>query len=38
MYRKCHNRQLLIEEFHVPYGGTLDPGNRWVLFLLADAI
>ncbi len=22
----------LIEEFHVPFGGTLDPENRWVLF------
>ena len=32
MYRKHHNRQLSIEEFHVPFGGTLDPENRWVLF------
>ena len=21
--------QLSIEEFHVPFGGKLDPGNRW---------
>jgi transposase, IS5 family len=33
MYRrKLHNGQLSIEEFHVPFGGTLDPENRWVLF------
>jgi len=32
MYRKHHNGQLSIEEFHVPFGGTLDPENRWVLF------
>jgi hypothetical protein len=25
MYRKHHNGQLSIEEFHVPFGGTLDP-------------
>jgi hypothetical protein len=31
MYRKHHNGQLSIEEFHVPFGGTLDPDNRWVL-------
>lgn len=32
MYRKNHNGQLSIEEFHVPFGGTLDPNNRWVVF------
>jgi hypothetical protein len=32
MYRKHHNGQLSIEQFHVPFGGTLDPENRWVLF------
>ncbi len=32
MYRKHHNGQLSIEEFHVPFGGTLDPDNRWVIF------
>jgi transposase, IS5 family len=32
MYRKHHNGQLSIEEFHGPFGGTLDPGNRWVPF------
>ncbi len=32
MYQKRHNGQLSIEEFHVPFGGTLDPENRWVLF------
>jgi hypothetical protein len=32
MYRKHHNGQLSIEEFHVPFGGTLDPENRWVKF------
>jgi transposase, IS5 family len=31
MYRKQHNGQLSIEEFHLPFGGTLDPENRWVL-------
>ena len=23
--------QLSIEEFYVPFGGKLDPGNRWVV-------
>lgn len=32
MYRKYHNRQLSIADFHVPFSGTLDPDNRWVLF------
>ena len=32
MYWKHHNGQLSIEEFHVPFGGTLDPSNRWVVF------
>jgi hypothetical protein len=32
MYRKHHNGQLSIEEFHVPFGGTLDQENRWALF------
>jgi len=30
MYRKQHNGQLSIEEFHLPFGGTLDPENRWL--------
>jgi hypothetical protein len=29
---KYHNRQLSIEDFHVPIGSTLDPDNRWVIF------
>jgi IS5 family transposase len=33
MYRKHHNGQLSIEEFHLPFGGTLDRKNRWVLFV-----
>jgi hypothetical protein len=32
MYRKHHNGKLSIGDFHVPFGGTLDPENRWVLF------
>jgi hypothetical protein len=32
MYQMHHNGQLSIEEFHVPFGGTLDPENCWVLF------
>ena len=32
MYRRHHTGQLSIEEFHVPFGGTLDPENRWVPF------
>jgi IS5 family transposase len=32
MYRIDHNVQLSVEEFHVPFGGTLDSDNRWVLF------
>jgi len=31
MYLKHHNGQLSIESIHVPFGGTLDPDNRWVL-------
>lgn len=34
MYRKYHNGQLSIEECHVPFCGTLDLDNRWVLFSL----
>jgi hypothetical protein len=30
MYRRCNNGQISIEEFHLPFGGTLDPENRWV--------
>ena len=30
MYRKQHTGQLSIEEFHLPFGGTLDTENRWV--------
>jgi IS5 family transposase len=32
MYRKHHNGQLSIQEFDLPFGGTLDTENRWVLF------
>ena len=32
MYRKNHNGQLTIEEFHLTFGGTLDSDNRWVIF------
>jgi hypothetical protein len=32
MYRKQHNGQLSIEEYNIPFGGTLDPDNRWVVF------
>lgn len=31
MYRKRTNGQLSIEEFLLPFGGKLDPENRWVL-------
>jgi len=31
MYWTQHNGQLSITDFHVPFGGTLDPDNRWVL-------
>jgi transposase, IS5 family len=31
LYRKPNNGQLSIVEFHLPFGGKLDPGNRWVL-------
>ena len=30
MYVFQHNGQLSIEEFHAPFGGKLDPNNRWV--------
>ncbi|MEA5417198.1 transposase, partial [Synechococcus sp. BA-132 BA5] len=36
MYRTQHNGQLSITNFHVHFGGTLDPDNRWVL--LAELI
>jgi transposase, IS5 family len=32
MYRKLHNGQLSIKDFHVPFGGTLGADNRWVIF------
>lgn len=31
MYVFQHNGQLSIEEFHNPFGGKLDPNNRWVV-------
>jgi len=31
MYRKKNKCQLSINEFHLPFGGKLDPDNRWVL-------
>lgn len=31
MYRTQHNGQLSIDEFHLPFGGSLDPANRWLL-------
>ncbi len=30
MYLKQHIAQLSSEDFYVPFGGTFDPGNRWV--------
>lgn len=32
MWRNHHNGQLSIVDFHVPFGGTLDSDNRWVIF------
>jgi len=32
MYQKHNNGHLTIEGFHVPFGGTLDLNNRWVIF------
>jgi len=32
MFRNHHNGQLSIKDFHVTFGGRLDPENRWVLF------
>jgi len=32
MYRKNHNGQLTIEEFHLPFDGTLGSDNRWMIF------
>jgi IS5 family transposase len=31
MYVFQHTGQLSIEAFHSPFGGKLDPNNRWVL-------
>jgi len=31
MYVLQHSGQLSIEEFYSPFGGRLDPNNRWVL-------
>ncbi|HBH73720.1 MAG TPA: hypothetical protein DDY43_09825 [Synechococcales bacterium UBA10510] len=36
MYRKQHHGRLSLEAFHLLFGGTLDPANRWVL--LAELI
>ena len=30
MYRRRNNGQISIAQFHLPFGGTLDPSNRWV--------
>jgi transposase, IS5 family len=30
--KKNHNGQISAEESHVPFGGTLDPDIRWVIF------
>ena len=30
MYRRRNNGQISIAEFHLPFGGTLDPANRWI--------
>jgi transposase, IS5 family len=30
MYRRRNNGQISIEEYHLPFGGTLDADNRWV--------
>jgi IS5 family transposase len=30
MYKRHNNGQISIEEFHLPFSGTLDPENRWV--------
>jgi len=30
VYRRQNNGQISIEEFYLPFGGTLDPENRWV--------
>jgi len=32
IYRKHLSGQISIVEFHAPFGGTLDPENRWILF------
>jgi IS5 family transposase len=32
LYRKNHNGQLTIEEFHLPFGGTLESDNCWMIF------
>jgi hypothetical protein len=31
MYVFRHTGQLLMEEFYSPFGGKLDPNNRWAL-------
>lgn len=36
MYRKQYTGHLSINDFHVPFSGSLDPENRWVL--LAELI
>ena len=32
MNQKHHNSRLSINDLHVPFGGTLHPDNRWMLF------
>ena len=31
MYRIQHNAQLALEDFYLPFGGRLDPENRWIV-------
>jgi hypothetical protein len=38
MYRKHHIAQLSIEEFHVPFDGTLDPRQPLGDLLVSDAM
>jgi IS5 family transposase len=30
MHQRCNNDYVSLEEFYLPFGGTLDPENRWL--------
>ena len=31
MYRENSENQIALEDFYLPFGGHLDPNNRWII-------